>query len=80
MASVDNIRNSIIDKLLTITNKEYLSALYKMVENSAVESDKVMLTEEQILMLKMSDDDILNGRYLEQKQLDKEDLKWLKEL
>ena len=80
MASVDNIRNSIIDKLLTITNKEYLAALYQMVQNSAVESDKVKLTDEQILMLQMSDDDIKNGRLIEQKQLDKEDLKWLREL
>lgn len=80
MASIDNIRNNIIDKLLTITNKEYLSALYQMVQNSAIDNDKVKLTEEQILMLQMSDDDIKNGRLIEQKQLDKEDLKWLREL
>ena len=51
MATVDNLRNSIIDKLLTITNKDYLNALYKLIENSSVDEDIVKLTEEQKIML-----------------------------
>ena len=80
MAAVDLLRNNIIDKLLTITNKDYLSALYKLVEKSAVDSDTVKLTKEQILMLQLSDADIKNGRLLSQEEVDKSDLKWLKEL
>lgn len=78
MMTIDNIRNSIIDKLLTISNKDYLSALYKIVEISSTDDDKVKLTEEQILMLKLSDKDIDNGKLISQSQLDKNDLKWLK--
>ena len=80
MASVDNIRNGIIDKLLTISNKDYLTALYQLVQSSAVDNNKVQLTEEQVLMLKLSDKDIKNNRLISQSQLDKEDMKWLKEL
>lgn len=80
MATVDNIRNGIIDKLLTISNKEYLSALYQVIESGFTDKDKVKLTEEQVLMLKLSDKDIKNGRLIPQSQLDKSDLKWLKGL
>jgi hypothetical protein len=80
MANVDVIRNGIIDKLLTISNKDYLTALYRLVENSSTEKNQVKLTEEQLLMLKLSDKDIKHGRLIPQSQLDKEDLKWLKEL
>lgn len=78
MATADNIRNSIIDKLLTISNKDYLTALYKLVEKSSVDKDSIKLSEEQILMLKLSDNDIKNGKLISEKQLDKEDLQWLK--
>lgn len=80
MNTTDILRNNIIDKLLTITNKDYLSALYQLVNSSSVDNDIVKLTDEQILMLKLSDDDIVNGRLIDQKQLDKDDLKWLKGL
>ncbi len=80
MATVDNIRNGIIDKLLTISDKGYLSALYQVVQNSAIDKDKIKLTEEQIRMLQLSEQDIKNGRVISQSKLDKSDLKWLKEL
>ena len=77
MTGVDNIRNSIIDKLLTITNKEYLSAIYKLISNSASSEDHIQLSEAQIVMLNMSDEDIKNHRVMSQQDLDKADLKWL---
>ena len=80
MRAVDNLRNNIIDKLLTISNKDYLSALNQLIEKSSVDNDIVKLTEEQILMLNMSDEDIKNNRYISQNELDKSDLEWLKSL
>ena len=80
MNNIDLLRNSIIDKLLTITNKDYLSALYKLLENSSVDDNVVKLSEEQILMLQLSDSDIKEGKLISQEQIDKDDLKWLKEL
>jgi len=70
MSVADNIRNNIIDKLLTISNKEYLSALYQLVNSSAVDDDVVNLSEAQILMLNMSDEDIKNDRLGYYDQLD----------
>lgn len=78
MASIDNIRNSIIDKLLTISNKEYLTALYKLVESSPLVDEHVKLTEEQKIMLQMSEDDINKGRLISQEQLNNDDLEWLR--
>jgi hypothetical protein len=77
MDTTDILRNNIIDKLLTIDNRDYLSALFQLVNSSAVSQDTVKLTEEQILMLQMSDLDIKNGRLISQDQLDKNDLQWL---
>ncbi|MES2394457.1 MAG: hypothetical protein V4549_00545 [Bacteroidota bacterium] len=80
MSTTDILRNNIIDKLLTITNKDYLSALYQLVKTSSVDKDTVKLTEEQILMLQLSDKDIKSGKLISQSQLDKNDLQWLKGL
>ena len=80
MATIDNLRNNLIDKLFTISNKEYLLALDKLIENSLVDSESaVKLTHEQILMLQFSDQDIKNGKLISQEQLDKDDLAWLNE-
>lgn len=80
MSTTDILRNDIIDKLLTISNKDYLSALYQLVNSSSVGQDTVQLTEEQVLMLQLSDNDIKNGKLISHDQLDKDDLQWLKGL
>ncbi|MFN5371165.1 MAG: hypothetical protein ACK5B6_06840 [Bacteroidia bacterium] len=79
MNAADTIRNSIIDRLLAISNTEYLKALYKLVENSSFENDKIKLSETQKMMLLMSENDIVNGKLIDNNQLEKEDLKWLKD-
>jgi hypothetical protein len=78
MAIVDIIRNGIIDKLLTISDEEYLKTLLQLIENSDVKHEKVVLTKEQKLMLEMSEKDLLDGQIISQNDLDKNDLEWLK--
>jgi len=34
MASAENLKNNIIEKILTVSNKEYLTALYQLLQNS----------------------------------------------
>ena len=80
MTTTDHIRNGIIEKLLTISNKDYLTALFQLVKNSPVDLETVKLTDEQIVMLKLSERDIKEKNLIPQSQLDKSDLKWLKEL
>ncbi len=64
MATIDTLRNILIDKLLTISNKEYLLALNQLIEKSIVDDDTVKFTEEQILMLQLSDNDIKTGKLI----------------
>lgn len=80
MATVDTLRNNLIDKLLTISNKDYLIALNQLVEKSAFDNDTISLTEAQISMLQMSDQDIAAGRLTTHEQAEKDDLEWLKGL
>ena len=80
MTTTDHIRNGIIEQLLTISNKDYLTALFQLVKNSPTDKETVKLTEEQIVMLKLSDRDIQEGKIISHSQLDKSDLKWLKEM
>ena len=78
MANIDEIRNGIIDKILQISDRDYLLALFKLVDNSSVVVDKYKLTEEQKLMLEMSEADIQYNRVISQNDLDKMDTEWLK--
>jgi hypothetical protein len=76
MSTTDLIRNNIIDKLLTISNEDYHLALYQLVNNSSVDKDIIQLSEEQAIMLQLSNEDIVSGRFITQDQLDKDDLQW----
>lgn len=80
MNATDNLRNLIIDKLLTISNQDYLSALYHLIDKNNVENKVIQLSPSQISMLNMSDDDIKNHQVISQEDLDKTDLEWLKSL
>ena len=77
MASVDKIRNGLINKILSIRNKEFLEALDKLISSSIPDSGIVELTDEQKEMLQMSESDIKNGRMISQEEMDKRNLEWL---
>ncbi len=77
MATLDNIRNGLIDKILSIKNKDFLVALDKLITSSTSESEIVELTKEQKIMLEMSEEDIKNGRLVSQERMDKRNLEWL---
>ncbi len=79
MATLNDIRNRVIDSLMSIDNSQYLQALEKMIKSSNIEHSKIPLTEDQKIMLAMSDDDILNGKMIDQNSLNKQELQWLKE-
>ncbi len=61
MASVDKIRNGLIDKIQAIQNRDFLEALDKLIPSSVSESDIVELTSEQKILLEMSENDIEQG-------------------
>ena len=78
MATIDKIRNRVIDKILSIRNKEFLETLDKLISSNESESDIVKLSVEQKQMLQMSEEDIKYGRLISQEEMDKRNHKWLK--
>lgn len=76
MAAVDNIRNSLISKLLTIKDQDILFAIDKLISSSTKDM-KVELSEEQILLLNMSEDDIQNGNLISHEELFERERAWL---
>ncbi len=77
MKPLDTIRTSLIDKILTIQNMDFLKALDNLVTTSS-QTEEVKLTEEQKMMLQMSEEDISENRTISQDDLDQEDIEWLK--
>jgi len=77
MTTVDKIRTGLIDKILSIKNKDFLEALDKLVSSSKSESEIVELTYEQKTMLEMSEQDIKTGKLISQEAMNKRNLEWL---
>jgi hypothetical protein len=76
--TVATIRNRVIDQLFAIDDADYLFKLSQMIHQARPESGRVTLSEDQKLMLAMSEDDIAAGRIIDQQVLHERDLQWLK--
>lgn len=77
MATVENLRDGLIDRILSIQNKDFLEALDKLISSSSSESDIVELIHEQKIILQMSEEDIKNGNLLSQETMEKRNAEWL---
>ena len=77
MEKVEKIRNGLIEKILSIKNKDFLIALDTLISSSDSESEIIELTNEQKTMLEMSEQDIKNGKLISQKAMDKRNIEWL---
>ena len=78
MISTNDIRNKVIDQIMAIKDADFLRALSDMIERAHVQENAVQLTEEQKLMLAMSEEDIKEGRTIDQLTLNERELEWLK--
>jgi hypothetical protein len=78
MTSATDIRNRVIDRLMAIKDAGYLRALSDMINNSHVQAEVVPLTEEQKIMLVMSEENIKAERTIDQHTLNERELQWLK--
>ena len=77
MTTIDKIRMGLIDKILSINNKDFLEALDKLITSSKSESDVLELTKEQKIMLEMSEKDIKSGKLISQEAMNKRNQEWL---
>lgn len=79
MAEVDKIRNGLIDKILSVRNKELLIELDQLITSKNLDSALIEISEEQEIILQMSESDIKNGDTISQDEMIKRNLEWLKE-
>ncbi len=77
MTNTEIIQNNLIDKILMISNEEYLVALNNLISASPEGNQLVELTKEQELMLQMSENDIHFGKTISQNDLQIKTKKWL---
>lgn len=63
---------------MAIKDTGYLRALSDMIDRSHVQDETVSLTEEQKIMLAMSEEDLKAGRTIDQLTLNERELEWLK--
>ncbi len=78
MISTTDIRNKVIDQIMAIKDAEFLRALSNIIDSSHVQGDTIQLTEEQKVMLTMSEEDIKAGRTIDQVTLNERELEWLR--
>ncbi|MFT6053577.1 MAG: ribulose-5-phosphate 4-epimerase/fuculose-1-phosphate aldolase [Roseivirga sp.] len=76
MASIEHLRNNLISKLMTIRDQKMLTAIEQLIITSD-SKQKVELTEDQMLMLEMSEEDIKEGRTISQEELFTKERQWL---
>ncbi|MGQ2983596.1 hypothetical protein [Flavobacterium sp.] len=77
MTSLENIRHSLIDRILATKNENFLKAITAIFDSSQIE-EIVELSSEQIEILQMSEDDIANGRLISDEDLKASDPEWLR--
>jgi hypothetical protein len=75
MLKVEEIKNDIIGKILSISNEDFLEALDKLIDSSN-QVGKVNITPEQRIYLEMSEEDILAGRIVSEQEMKEYDKKW----
>lgn len=79
MTSATDIRNRLIDQLMAIKDAGFLQALSDIIDRAHVQTETVALTDEQKIMLTMSEEDIAAGRTVDQDTLHERELRWLGE-
>ncbi|MFL0681973.1 MAG: hypothetical protein ACJLTB_01900 [Algoriphagus aquaeductus] len=79
MATIDKIKSDLIDKIISIQNRDFLKALDVLVSANSIQSEPVKLSPDQKIMLEMSERDIKKGRLIDQDALEKRNMEWLNE-
>ncbi len=75
MTAVEKIKNELIDKILSIRNQDFLEALNKFISSDS--SNVAKLTDEQITILQMSEEDIEKGHLISHEEMIKRNQEWL---
>ena len=76
MTALENIKNSLIDRILATKNEKLLEAIDRIFASTQTE-EVISLSSEQIEMLSMSERDIEAGNFISESELNNRDSEWL---
>ena len=74
---VENLKFSLLDKLISITDKNVLETVNNVIGNIDLEKTIIRVNERQRNMLFSSDEDILKGKLTTDDELNEEEDRWL---
>ena len=77
MASTEQIRNNLIDKLLSINNRDIIASMDELLESTIREKDIYKVSKQQKLILAASETDIKNGDLISDEEVNREEDLWL---
>lgn len=75
----EQLRDIVIDKIYGINDGDYLRALDKILDMGRTNGEVYCLNEEQKAMIQLGKQQISNGEYISNEDLEKEEDQWLNE-
>jgi hypothetical protein len=76
MSTLENIKNRLIDRILTKKNEKLLSTIESMFDTNE-KTQKLSFDSYQMEMLHMSEKDIENGDLISESDLEAQDSEWM---
>lgn len=76
---VDDLKFNLLDKLISIKDEQLLNEINELIGEVDLEQTIVKLSDAQKNMLVKSEEDIQNGNFISDEELNDEEEKWLKE-
>ena len=73
------LRDIVIDKIYGINDSDYLRALNKILDMRQTSGEVFHLNEDQKAMIRLGKQQISNGEYISNEDLEKEEEQWLSE-
>jgi hypothetical protein len=79
MMQTAQLRDIVIDKIYGINDSDYLRALNKILDMRQTSEEVFHLNEKQKAMIRLGKQQISNGEYISNEDLEKEEDQWLSE-
>ena len=76
---VDNLKYSIVDKLISVNHKGLLEKINRLIGDIDLEETQIKVSDGKRQMLINSEQDILNKNLISDKEVNEEEEQWLKE-
>lgn len=78
MENLQVLRNRLIEKILATKNVVFLEAIDKIFSSTQIEEKEIELSDVQMKILRVAEEDIKYGRVISEEELDKLDEEWMK--